>query len=586
MLPGPVFFAELRTTAHRGRYYAARALVATGLLAVLWSGYRALVGPEATASGGVSGARMIVFARSVFLWICTAQGVAVVVLTPALVAGAVAGEKSRRTLVYLLASDLTSAEIVLGKLGARLLHLMAFLAVGLPITSLLTLIGGTDPAEVLPIFAATAAIGIFLGGVSILASTSAREPREAVFAAYGLTSFWLAFPPLLEGPIRRDWGHLYGKIEPIARLLAMTNPLTLGPGPLGPAQLLRMAAILTLAGAVFSGLAVVLLRPICRSQSGEARRRRRWRFRLLPRPPIGDDPMGWKERRVARPPGLVGGAVRWLLALIVLGFAIETAVLSGPAFVETARLGYGAWRYGAARDFGEYLRPVGTLLYLLTTLVIATMAAGSITSEREADTWDSLLASPLEGEEILRAKRAGVYRRAGPFAVALLGLWVTGLTCGAVHPLGFVFAVAALPVYLAFAAALGTFVSLQARSTARSLAITVGVLMFLNGGYLFCCLPFSPESPVVALGCTPYLMASAPVSYEDVHVFFDATMISSRSFYHRGGDYFLAWLLSLLGYGFGAVVLNILAAIGFDSAVDRPARPGTVPSHRVAGDDS
>ena len=49
------------------------------------------------------------------------QAVAVLFLAPVLVAGAIAEEKQRKTLHYLLASRLSSLEIVVGKLAARLI---------------------------------------------------------------------------------------------------------------------------------------------------------------------------------------------------------------------------------------------------------------------------------------------------------------------------------------------------------------------------------------------------------------------------------------------------------------------------------
>ena len=57
----------------------------------------------------------------------TVQGIAVLLLTPTLVAGVIADERQRKTLHYLLASRLSSGEIILGKLAARLLHVGVFL---------------------------------------------------------------------------------------------------------------------------------------------------------------------------------------------------------------------------------------------------------------------------------------------------------------------------------------------------------------------------------------------------------------------------------------------------------------------------
>ena len=66
--------------------------------------------------------RAVQFARELFQNLVLAQGAIVAFSTPALVAGAIAGEVRRKTLGDLLTSDLTTAEIVLGKLAARLLH--------------------------------------------------------------------------------------------------------------------------------------------------------------------------------------------------------------------------------------------------------------------------------------------------------------------------------------------------------------------------------------------------------------------------------------------------------------------------------
>ena len=61
---------------------------------------------------------MQTFAEATFISVRRAQGIALLCLIPALVAGVIADEHQRKTLHYLLASRLSSAEIVLGKLGA------------------------------------------------------------------------------------------------------------------------------------------------------------------------------------------------------------------------------------------------------------------------------------------------------------------------------------------------------------------------------------------------------------------------------------------------------------------------------------
>ena len=91
------------------------------------------------------------------------------------------------------------------------------------------------------------------------------------------------------------------------------------------------------------------------------------------------------------------------------------------------------------------------------------MASNSFSSEREEDTWISLIASPLTAVELIRGKIVGAF-----WAMQwVLGLWLVvaflGLLVGSLHPFGFVAGLAFLVVYLNFIAALGTWFSLPAR---------------------------------------------------------------------------------------------------------------------------
>ena len=117
------------------------------------------------------------FAAAAFEWLAVGQALIVLALVPALVAGTVAEERSRRTLPGLLASRLSSAAIILDKLAARMLHVGVILAVGLPITFLLGLLGGVDPRSVVYAYAGTFSTAFFLAALSLLVSVYARGPR-------------------------------------------------------------------------------------------------------------------------------------------------------------------------------------------------------------------------------------------------------------------------------------------------------------------------------------------------------------------------------------------------------------------------
>src|SRR4051812_2930008 len=112
------------------------------------------------------------------------QFILVCVLTPAAVAGAIADEKERRTLEFLLATDLRDREILFGKLASRVGSLLLFLLAGLPVLALMQFFGGIDPDLVLAGLAATVGTVLTLAAVGIAASVLSRKARDAIALTY------------------------------------------------------------------------------------------------------------------------------------------------------------------------------------------------------------------------------------------------------------------------------------------------------------------------------------------------------------------------------------------------------------------
>ncbi len=164
------------------------------------------------------------FAEDAFIQFAGLQGLGLLLLIPALVAGTISDEYQRKTLHYLLASRLSSAEIVLGKLGARLVHVIAFVALGLPIVSLLALYGGLNPVNIFFVYVGTATVVVFAAGFSILISILARRPRDAILATYFLGALWLLVPPQIEGISSFLEGPLVW-VPPVNDSLIVTNPI-------------------------------------------------------------------------------------------------------------------------------------------------------------------------------------------------------------------------------------------------------------------------------------------------------------------------------------------------------------------------
>ncbi|CAN5880434.1 hypothetical protein BH23PLA1_BH23PLA1_00260 [soil metagenome] len=577
MLPGPVFYIELLTAARKRRYYLFRVLYGLALLWLLYQNYASSFLWYGRTSAP-SPQRLAAFAQSTFESFAWLQGLTVLLLTPALVAGVIASENHRKTLHYLLASRLSGGEIVLGKLASRLLYLGTFLALGLPVMSLLSLFGGVDPVMVTLTYLGTASTMLFLAGLSVLVSTLTKRPRDAILSVYLLAMVWMALPPLIAGPIRQGWPVIHSVLEPINSVVLLTSPAALafpsyGFGSNSYEKFAWMVGVQLLSAAAFLTLATLRLRPAFRNE-GVGRWRLPWRRRegrrWLPRPRCFDDPMLWKELFVSRLGGFARIAAGLVGVLTFAGVGYGTIYFAAPAFGEMLDYGYGWSSDFKAREFNVFTRIVGTMLYMLIGLGVASLAAIGVTSEREGDTWTSLTTSTLSGAEILRAKMIGAAWGLRWFLLLLALLTTIALAAGALHPFGFVAHWLEVSIYLWFATALGTYYSLTTSTTGRALGWTITTLIVVSGGYLIVVfMIFDDDYLWMALGCSPMVVALSMLSYEDVRHFFN----SSGRYY--GPDRFqlvLTCFLSVLAYAGTAAGLTIAAIARFDRIIDRPRR--------------
>ncbi|MDE2508914.1 MAG: ABC transporter permease subunit [Planctomycetota bacterium] len=596
MLPGPVFNVELLTTARRARYYVLRFVYGAILLLLVWMNNPELhrYGPSRTRHE-YSINEIASIGQTLFWTFFVAQSITILTLTPALVAGTIADERERRTLHYLMASMLSSPEIVLGKLGARMLHVGVFMLVGLPIMSLLSLFGGVDPEWVLRSFIGTISTAWLLSAASIWASTWSKRPRDAIAFVYLLEFAWLFLPTIIDTVLRTPgvvwpWTYIYAAIQPANDWLVVSSPIGLFYQAAMPMMRGRglasledafywMVGLQLGAGLLLVIVSVLRLRPIFRSEgegSWLTRRLRRAKAvgkparRLFPRPACGDDAMLWKERYFSQTRRAVKIVAGLIVAVVMVMLGYATWEVAKPAFIDLLANGYSSdFNSSRQQDFGYFVKAVTVGSYVLLTLAVGVAAASSLTSERERDTWISLIATPLEGWEIVRGKMVGAvwgYR----WVLGLMAFyWLLGLVLGSIHPFGLVTAALVTAVYVWFATAVGVYFSLVSRTTTRAMAATIGLLIFLNGGYLFCVIPLRIESPPAFFGVTPMVEWTSVLNQQDFDVLVgrsDYRYTSSET--TRG--FTQACVFSVIAYGLAAWAFTVMTIARFDVVLDRP----------------
>jgi len=347
-----------------------------------------------------------------------------------------------------------------------------------------------------------------------------------------------------------------------------------------------MIGLQLLYGTIALFWATVRLRPV---EKGSRLRGFRWMDgtsvkqprRFFPRRPCGDAPMLWKECSAT----LAGASLFRMIALFTMaaaavgGLGYWVVVMGVPAFLEMLTYGYGLTKPSSDRDaLNVAVRIFTAVLYILGGLLLAASAATGITMEREKDTWTSLTSTPLEGGEIIQAKILGAFWRVRGLLAALLFVWLVGLFCGAVHPLGFLATITLASTCLVSVAVLGTYFSLRSKSSARAIATTIVTLVILSGGYMMCCIPVGhgPASILLIAGCTPVIVPYALVSFSEM-----ADLLHRHAYGPSSALVIETGLLSVAIYGFLALGLFRFCLDRFEIEVDRPRRE--FPGYRGKG---
>jgi len=503
---GPILFYDLLGTARRGRYVIVRCLYIAALAVMLFVLYATWFGRGGHLFAMVVSERIdrqdvAAFNDSFFQMYMAVQFLVIVFLTPGITASAVAEEKDRKTLEYLLATDLSSHEIILGKLMSRLAYMGLVLLTGLPVLSLLQLLGGVDPSLLLAGFAATGLTMLSLAALSILNSVYATKPRTAIVLTYvqavvyfALTtaSLWVWDPGAMPGVVQ--WlcgGNAYVGVQELRAAVMKSSNVLPGVGsgnyiPVLGAVLLRYVAFhLTVTVVCLLG-SLLGLRLWSRWQAS-GRSRKAYVIAITQRrlPRVSGRPMLWKELH-SEPLFRLGQA-----AQIIITTGVIVGLIFG-AFVLISVVAVGLMMGNVAQSMNSTVRIMGTTLACVMVLGTAVRAAGAISGERDRQTLDTLLTTPIENQAIVGSKWWGSVLGVRKAGVCLLILWLVGAGTGGLSPLALPLLGLALFVYLGFAASLGLWFSLRCRTTLRATIWTLVTLLGVGFGHWLLTFCFSP----------------------------------------------------------------------------------------------
>lgn len=399
--PGPVFVYESLLASRRWTNYALRAGFALVLvigLAIAW--FNADLSKSAASTFNHKDLARI--GQTFYSAIAGIQLTVILLAAPAATAGAICLDRARGTLTHVLVTDLSDVEVVLGKLGARLVPVMALVATAVPVLALAGLLGGIVPGAVLSLFVVTIALAIL--GCSLALAFSVRVPKahEVLMAVYTVFTLALVASPiwqLMAGPASRfsppDW---FTKMNPFLLAYAPVS----WPGYTDTFDLLLFLGLTLVASALCVIYSILTLRREVVSGSGIVGPQVSKLLRghkipsLLPGPSLDGNPVLWREWRRQRP-SRMGRILWWLYGVLAFSgtvYGIGILVISGVT----------------AYSANSMLLGVVAYEVLFGLLFLSVAAPTVLTEERVRGSLDVLMATPLSTRSIVVGKWWGVFR--------------------------------------------------------------------------------------------------------------------------------------------------------------------------------
>jgi ABC-type transport system involved in multi-copper enzyme maturation permease subunit len=509
---GPVLLFEILRAGRRRRQFVFRIVYALLLLTILFFAYvywfleRRLDLWELIQGASIKATELADFTASFFYIFMGFQFLMIFWLTPAYTAGAITVEKERQTLDALLATDLRNYEIVLSTYVSRLANLLLLLLAGLPILAILQFMGGVDPNLMLAGFAAAGATMVSLAGLGTVNSLFARRPRDAILRTYLAAvlymlmtgASWLLLLPQLHlsnFPSTEDWTspvELQDVVEwcSIGNFMAVFGQLVHGINKGGRLDALlppMLQKYVWFHGLVAVACCVVTVawfrvKSLEPRESVQAKGRRikragwrRWRL-WSGRPGVTARPILWKEMFV----DALGRRRLW--------GRLSSGILLAGVFLPVVHLAFFFGRFwtlgqddNLAVLLNYWVRGASALIGTAMLLGVAVRAAGCVSGERDRQTLEGIMATPLDNRTIVLEKWLGCNFSQRKTWLTLAAVWIVGYLADGLHLLALPCFVIAWLSYAGFVAGLGMWFSVANRSTLRSVFGTLGsmVLMLL-----------------------------------------------------------------------------------------------------------
>lgn len=436
-------------------------------------------------------------------------------LTPIVMAGAIAQEANPRTWDILLTTPLNALQIVLGNIFGRLFFVLALLLSSLPLFLFLQAFGGVPSRSIILSYLVAAGSALVVASIAVTLSVTRTAGRRAVFAFYVSVIVYLALTWLVDSQLRTPLsvgGLAVGTtvMTPLNPFLALESLLQANryvaadPGT-GASGLLRWwlgSPISAFAWtSILTSLSLIVFSTLRMRVVGARVGQVPWYRRLLGLAPkadgtraarqVGTNPIAWRETS-SRTLGTAGLLGRW--GFVGLGFLASVAALW---LFHTGTIPLSTLRQALMALVGAEV--------VIVVLAAINMSATAVSREREDGTLDIILTTPIQPGPYLSGKLLGLVRYLVPmllvpvltlvvalvYALATPGTTtdqVANITVGGgtlavplVSAGGVIGLALVMPAFVAFAVMVGLQWSIRSKGTIGSVVSAVLVVLVVLG---------------------------------------------------------------------------------------------------------
>ena len=421
----PLLRRELTELAARKRTYVLRMLAAVllvGVSFVVLRNYMGFVTPVPGSYRNIT-LEMLGLGEQVFLFLVQLLCYSVWLFMPSLVCGAISIEKERNTLGTLFVTRLSPLTIILEKLGSRLIPMLSFITLSFPILAWLYSLGGVEYRLVGLAIWILIWESILFASIGLMCSAWYPTTVAAFIASYTISgvlvlcTYIMRLPLPIPSAIWMRQQQLFGSSQMTLSSFAFADYINLyfsiWPTFLASGAFLWLAKhfLVTRAEVSRRSLLLQVFRMVDRFFQELNEVTTGGRMVVSDRISLPKfDPVAWRERSrksFGKPQYLL--RILLVLELPVLLICIVTVTL----------------------EPGSNLSSLLLLMWFISVFAISVKAATLISSERNRETLDALLSTPMTGSEILRQKIQGMRRLMYVLCVPILTVHFSSLLMAA-----------------------------------------------------------------------------------------------------------------------------------------------------------